>query len=96
MATKKNPMRIVQWPYGGGERKMLKPSYFEGKSHMLLYLSNEFLLVAIIKQDSLNFLLYFVTSNQIWFILHVNNHQSTNLTKLKKKKINSSCHVIEV
>jgi hypothetical protein len=63
---------------------------------MLPYLGNEFLLVAITKQDSLNFQFYYLTSNQIWFIPHVINHQSTNLTKLNKIKINYSCHVIEV
>jgi hypothetical protein len=70
--------------WGGGG--IQKPSYFEGKSHMLPYLGNEFLLVAIIKQDSSNFLLYYLTSNQIWFIPLVKYHQSTNLTKLKKRK----------
>lgn len=48
MATKKNSMRIVQWPFGG-QGKIQKLSYFEGKSHMLPYSWNEFLLIAITK-----------------------------------------------
>jgi len=53
MPTKKNSIQIVQWPFGG-RGKIQKLSYFEGKSHMLPYLGNEFLLIAITKQDSFN------------------------------------------
>jgi hypothetical protein len=62
MATNKNSMQIVQWPFGGGGK--YKSSHIERKSHMLPYLGNEFLLIAITKQDSFKQLAY-IPKNKI-------------------------------
>ncbi len=58
----KTQCKLYNGLLGGGGK--YKSSHIEGKSHMLPYLGNEFLLIAITKQDSFKQLAY-IPKNKI-------------------------------
>jgi len=81
VATKKNPLWIVQMIFWGKkERKKLL--YLENTSH--IYLDNEILSVAKTRQDSKKIIFDCLTCSQIWLIVLVDDRQSIYLTISKK------------